>query len=74
MIVGSVLPVTRADKQKVMGLTALPVPTTMSGSSDPMYPKPLDARTTFWIASPVKGEVYHSTVSAPHSLDDPLGF
>jgi hypothetical protein len=28
-----------------------------------MFPKPLDARL-FRIASPVKGEVYHSTVSA----------
>ena len=29
MIVGSVLPRPRADKQRVTGLTALPVPTTM---------------------------------------------
>jgi hypothetical protein len=29
MIVGSVMPRPCADKQKVMGLTALPVPTTM---------------------------------------------
>jgi hypothetical protein len=44
MIVGSVLPIPCADKQKLRGLTALPVPTTMSGPSDPMFPKPLDAR------------------------------
>jgi hypothetical protein len=44
MIVGSVMPATLRRQAEVKGLTALPVPTTMSGSSDPMYPKPLDAR------------------------------
>jgi hypothetical protein len=34
----------RQTKQKLKGLTALPVPTTMSGPSGPMFPKPLDAR------------------------------
>ena len=61
MIVGPVLPRPCADKQKITGLTALPVPTSR-GSSDPMFPKPLYARTPDRFA--VKGEVYHSTISA----------
>jgi hypothetical protein len=44
MIVGPVLPRPRADKQRVAGLTAPPVPTASRGSSGPLYPKPFHAR------------------------------
>ena len=39
MIVGSVVPKPCADKQKIKGLTALPVPTTMVVPLNPMIPK-----------------------------------
>jgi hypothetical protein len=42
---------------RIDGITALPVPTTFGGSSDPMYPKPLDARL-LWICFAVTGKVY----------------
>ena len=44
MIVGSVLPRPCADKQKIKGLTALPVPTTMVVPLIRCYRKPLYAR------------------------------
>jgi hypothetical protein len=66
MIVGSVLPAPCADKQKLKGLTALPVPNTRVV----LLVRCIEAvrRTTVRITSPVKGEVYHSTVSAAHRL------
>ena len=67
MIVGSVLPVTLRRQADVKGAHRTAGPDHESGSSDPMYPKPLDARL-FRIASPVKGEVYHSTLSAHMNL------
>jgi hypothetical protein len=65
MIVGSVLPVPCADKQKLRGAHRTAGPDHESGPSGPMYSKPLDARL-FRIASPAKGEVYHSTIFASH--------
>ena len=56
MIVGSVLPVTLRRQAEVKGAHRTAGPDHESGSSGPMYPKPLDAR--FRITSPVKGEVY----------------
>ena len=52
----------RADKQRVNGAYRTAGPDHDNGSSDPMFPKPLHARTPDRFA--VKGEVYHSTVSA----------
>jgi hypothetical protein len=63
MIVGSVLPTTLRRQAEVNGAHRTAGPDHESGSSDPMFPKPLDARL-FRIAAPVKGEVYHSTVFA----------
>jgi hypothetical protein len=67
MIVGSVLPRTLRRQAEVKGAHRTAGPDHVSGSSDPMFPKPLDARP-FRIASPGKGEVYHSTISAKHRL------
>ena len=63
MIVGSVLPVTLRRQAEVKGAHRTAGPDHESGSSGPMFPKPLDAQL-FWITSPVKGEVYLSTVPA----------
>ena len=63
MIVGSVVPVTLRRQAEVKGAHRTAGADHESGSSDPMSPKPLDARR-FWITSPVKGEVYHSTETA----------
>jgi hypothetical protein len=43
MIVGSVLPVTLRRQAEVKGAHRAAGPDHESGSSDPMYPKPLDA-------------------------------
>src|SRR5580704_10367130 len=44
MIVGSVLPATLRRQAEVKGAHRTAGPDHVSGSSDPMYPKPLDAR------------------------------
>jgi hypothetical protein len=44
-----------ADKQRITGRTALPVPTTIGGSSGPMYPMPQYADG---LHSAATGEVY----------------
>ena len=44
MIVGSVLPVTLRRQAEVKGAHRTAGPNHESGSSDPMFPKPLDAR------------------------------
>ena len=62
MIVGSVLPTTLRRQAEDKGAHRTAGPDHESGSSDPMYPAPLDARHTDHFA--VKGEVYLSTVSA----------
>jgi hypothetical protein len=66
MIVGSVLPTTLRRQAEVNGAHRAAGPDHVSGPSDPMYPKPLDARL-FWITSPVKGEVYPQPF--PHTID-----
>jgi hypothetical protein len=59
MIVGSVMPTPCADKQKIMGLTALPVPTTIVSSSDPMIPKAVIRTDHF-----ATGKVMSSAITA----------
>jgi hypothetical protein len=62
MIVGSVSSPTLRRQAEGNGAHRTAGPDHTSGSSDPMYPMPLYARTPDRFA--VKGEVYHSTVSA----------
>ena len=54
--VRTILRALRSSRGRMAQFTALPVPTTLGGSSDPMYPKPFYAR--FRARFAVKGEVY----------------